>query len=388
MASITKVKNEDGTSSYRVRVVAGHRPDGTTIQRMRTFRLRKEADSWGREQDQARERGTQVDAGRTTLGEYLRQRLCRCQARVQGGDLAGSTLAGYKMIMERYVLAGSPHASERMALRLDRLRTAHVQDLIDAAPTDYLKGRVRVILRIALGEAERLEPLATNPVKRTTAPSHTPRRGTALTPDQAVAFLRLAREDCYRAYWFLAVYTGCRPSELFGLTWDMVDLATATLRVAKGKVYVFNQAFDSAGKNETSRRGLSMAAALATVLGEWREEQDGQRRALGEAWRAGDLVITSAAGTPVDRGNLTRKYKKLLAEAGIPDLRLYDLRHSFGSLLHRDGVDLETIASAMGHKDSTMLRRTYLHIHEDQRRAAMHRLGGILDGLPGHSEAR
>jgi len=94
MASITKVKNEDGTSSYCVRVVAGHRPDGTPIRRMRTFRLRKEADSRGREQGQARERGTQVDAGHTTLGEYLRQWLCRCQARVQGGDLAGSALRG------------------------------------------------------------------------------------------------------------------------------------------------------------------------------------------------------------------------------------------------------------------------------------------------------
>ena len=82
---------------------------------------------------------------------------------------------------------GSPHASERMALHLDRLRTVHVQDLIDAAPTDYLKGRVRVILRIALSGAERLELLATNPVKRTTAPSHTrARRGPGPGPGHDV----------------------------------------------------------------------------------------------------------------------------------------------------------------------------------------------------------
>jgi integrase len=61
-----------------------------------------------------------------------------------------------------------------------------------------------------------------------------------------------------------------------------------------------------------------------------------------------NLVLTSEIGTPVSLRNLERRfYKHLLKTAGLPDIRLYDLRHSCATLLLAAGENPKVVSERL-----------------------------------------
>jgi integrase len=261
-------------------------PEGKPVQRMRTFDREREALAWGREQDSAREHGTLANAGKLTLGEYLAQWLERCERRIRQQTLRGTTVAGYRTIITHYVTPDTAHGRVRARMRMDRLTPAHCQAIIDAAPTSYTATRARVILRIAVGEAERLGILPSNPVRRTAAPAHQAKEGAAWTDAQARAFLAVTRAEHYAACWYLAVHTGLRPSELYGLRWDRLDLDEGVLRIEQGRVHLFGGVYEDGPKGAKERRRIDLPAAVVAVLRAWRAAQAEEQLLLGSRGRA------------------------------------------------------------------------------------------------------
>ncbi len=73
-----------------------------------------------------------------------------------------------------------------------------------------------------------------------------------------------------------------------------------------------------------------------------------------------DFVLTSPEGRPLDPSNLRRAFKKACEKAGIKNLRIHDLRHTYGTRLAQAGVDLYTISKLLGHKD---IRTTQRYAH-------------------------
>jgi integrase len=73
-----------------------------------------------------------------------------------------------------------------------------------------------------------------------------------------------------------------------------------------------------------------------------------------------DLVFCNAYGRPLDGSALRRRYRRAQAAAGVRPLRFHDLRHTFGSLLAANGVDVVAIQKAMGHSALATTSR-YLH---------------------------
>jgi integrase len=81
------------------------------------------------------------------------------------------------------------------------------------------------------------------------------------------------------------------------------------------------------------------------------------------------------------RNNLQRRsYKPLLEAAGLPDIRLYDLRHTFASLMRESGEDLKTVQEVLGHSSIKTTSDTYTHVGSQQLREATERLDRYLLG--------
>lgn len=168
-------------------------------------------------------------------------------------------------------------------------------------------------------------------------------------------------------------------SELLGLTWEALDLDAGVLRITAGRVYGFGSVFDGGPKSANSRRLVNLPAAVVLSLRAWRAKQAQERLVLEQEWAAGGLVFTTSTGRPVNPRNLSRSLKRLCKASGAPGIRLYDLRHTFGSMALAHGGDLKTVASVMGH-DPTMLQRVYQHIHQDARQAVVDRVAAALEG--------
>ncbi len=145
----------------------------------------------------------------------------------------------------------------------------------------------------------------------------------------------------------LALHTGLRQGNQYGLTWDMVDWSARMLHIPRTK-------------NEESLHVPLNNAALAAL-------EAVRTRANG----SGRVFISERTGEPLEHPR--HWFDRAVREAGISDLRWHDLRHTFASRLRMHGVPLETIADLLGHKGLTMAKR-YAHLGPSQLHEAVSRL--------------
>ena len=74
-------------------------------------------------------------------------------------------------------------------------------------------------------------------------------------------------------------------------------------------------------------------------------------------------------------------FHRLCNALGITDIRLHDLRHTFATWLRQRGIELDVIASQLGHRDLRMTKR-YARIASAQVRQAVNGLDSVLPAVP------
>jgi integrase len=76
-----------------------------------------------------------------------------------------------------------------------------------------------------------------------------------------------------------------------------------------------------------------------------------------------ELVFPCEAGTPLEVNNFyARTFKPLLTRAGLRQIRFYDLRHTFGSVLIQAGASLAYVRDQMGHNSIQVTVDIYGHL--------------------------
>ena len=95
-----------------------------------------------------------------------------------------------------------------------------------------------------------------------------------------------------------------------------------------------------------------------------------QERTLqpAELWKDTGLVFTTTRGTPVDVANLTyRSFRPLLKRAGLPQIRVHDLRHTCATLLLTQNVNPKKVQELLGHANIAETMDTYSHVLPDMQ---------------------
>ena len=77
------------------------------------------------------------------------------------------------------------------------------------------------------------------------------------------------------------------------------------------------------------------------------------------------------------------RMKKLLAAAGLPDLRFHDLRHTFATHALTSGVDAKTLSGILGHTNASFTLDTYTHVTSDMQKTASGIVGGFMEDIFG-----
>jgi integrase len=150
------------------------------------------------------------------------------------------------------------------------------------------------------------------------------------------------------------VTTGLRTEELRALRWSEVDLDAGTVAVYRA----VRATADT--KTPKSRRVLSLPQLAVRALREHLDRQAGDRLLAGVLWEGHDLVFASAVGTPLDRHNVLREFRKITQAAGLgTDWVPREMRHTFVSLLSSNGTALEDIADLVGHRGTTTTETVY-----------------------------
>jgi integrase len=117
-------------------------------------------------------------------------------------------------------------------------------------------------------------------------------------------------------------------------------------------------------KTEQSRRTIQMPRLAAEALLSLRKDQARWKLKLGAAYdvRGLDVVFCDRAGAPRWPQDVRRYFKAVCERSGIGrDWAPRELRHTFVSVLSDSGVDIEQIADALGHVNSTVTKTVYRH---------------------------
>ncbi len=362
MAHFSEYTKKDGTTVHRVRVVTGYQKDGTPIQESRTFATKTEAKKAAKAWETQIAQGISGVTDRTTLGDYLDEWLRR-----KARSARPITVTNYAWLIN-HTITGTPLAGTM----LSKVTPGQVQRWIDGVPRAATARKARTVLNIALNEAARLGHIVLNPVARTTAPTHVPHQGKAWTVDEVHRFLAVAGGDIYAPYWHLACYLGMRPSEIAGLKWESVDLDAGTMRVERARPTVCGKTFESEQtKSPSGTRTLYLSESLVQRLRAHRAHQQTMRSLIGTAWPDSGLVCTTEVGTPIDHRNTQRRFQHLFRQAGLPRIRVYDLRHTATSLMIDAGADIKAASEALGHSDPGITMKVYRHVQSGQRAQAL-----------------
>ena len=243
-------------------------------------------------------------------------------------------------------------------VKLRELTAGDVQETLDA-----LAGRLstrslqitRLCLERTIRHAEVRDLVGRNVAALIKAPAgRAGRPSKSLTLEQAQGLLRAAAGSRLYAYVVLSVTTGLRTEELRALRWNEVDLDAGTVAVYRA----VRATADT--KTPKSRRVLSLPRLAVRALGEHRARQAEDRLLAGQLWQDHGLVFASAVGTPLDRHNVLREFRKITQAAGLgTDWAPREMRHTFVSLLSSNGTALEDIADLVGHRGTTTTETVY-----------------------------
>ena len=73
-------------------------------------------------------------------------------------------------------------------------------------------------------------------------------------------------------------------------------------------------------------------------------------------------------------------HEKILKGAGLPYIRLHDMRHTAATMMLQNGTDIRTLSAMLGHYDAGFTLRTYTHTTTKQQEKAAEPMGALLAG--------
>jgi integrase len=267
-------------------------------------------------------------------------------------------------------------------MKLSVLNPAQVQAMyrakLDAGLSPTTVHRIHEVLNTALKQAARWELAPRNVCEAVSVPRRRRPDIRPLNPEQARAFLRAASGDPFEAFFVLALTAGLRLGELRGLGWDAVDLEGGRLQVKRTLIRAGNGLVF--GEPKTAKgRVVALTPRAVHSLKAYRSRQ----QAAGQYAHDGLVFRSPRAGNPVDHRHLTYRYfRPILERAGLPRIRLHDLRHSCATLLLSRNVNPKIVQELLGHANIGMTLDTYSHILPGMMAPAVAAMEDALEDPP------
>ena len=147
-----------------------------------------------------------------------------------------------------------------------------------------------------------------------------------LSADQLAAFLLEAKHSGVFEMYYIELATGLRRGELLGLKWEDIDFTAQTLRVRRQVGRINGEVREAPLKTKNAYRTISLGTDAVGVLKQQREKQP-----------SSSYVFPDPTGGPIAPDSVLHMLHRVLDRAGLPEIRLHDLRHAvIGQLAERN----------------------------------------------------
>ncbi len=96
-------------------------------------------------------------------------------------------------------------------------------------------------------------------------------------------------------------------------------------------------------------------------------------------WEDQGLVFPNQSGKPLHPWILTKRFKKILKESDLPEVRFHDLRHTCATLLLTKGIHPKIVQEILGHSTISITLDTYSHLLPNMQSIAVSAIEDIID---------
>ncbi|MBS2533124.1 site-specific integrase [Catenulispora sp. NF23] len=199
------------------------------------------------------------------------------------------------------------------------------------------------------------------------------------TAEQTAAFLERASRHRLFALFLLAAHCGLRRGEVCGLRWQDVDFKARSIEINQQIVQVGYHPTIGATKTEAGARALMLAKPVVVAVTEHRAAQRREAGKFGDAWLDTGLVFTNRDGTPLQPGRITDLFARLAREAGLPPIRLHDLRHGTATHALSAGVAIKVVSEMLGHSTTAITADLYTSVVDEAKRHAANAIAAQLE---------
>lgn len=342
-------------------------------------------------------------SGRTR--DVVKERLAEAQRQAQAGRLVmgpDQTVAQY---LERWLEEGVRHSVRPKTflnyelcvrrllpdlgrVRLRALTPEHIQhalgNLIHRGLAARTVRQVHMVLRCSLKQAALWRLIASNPSDAVKPPRAARKEMLTLTEEEVRRLLAVTSGTRHHSLWIFLVTTGVRLGEALALRWADLDLADGhaiiqrALQRQRGLGMVFVEPKTSKG-----RRTVHFPPETLEALVAQRKDLDRERQEAVKLWQENDLVFPGPDGRPRDMSYLSFTFHRGLRRAGLPRLRIHDLRHTAATHLLRKHVHPKIVQELLGHSTIAITLDTYSHVLPALAKDASAHMSSLIPSHPG-----
>jgi integrase len=341
--------------------------------------------------------------GRTR--EIVKERLAEAQRQAQAGRLVMGPDQTLALYLERWLEEGvrnsvRPKTYENYELcvrrllpelgrvRLRALTPEHIQHALGNLIRRGLAARtvrqVHMVLRCSLKQAVLWRLIPGNPSDAVKAPRAERKEMRTLSEEQVRSLLAATAGTRHHALWIFLVTAGVRLGEALALKWADIDMVegNATIRRAlqrhRGVGMVFVEPKSSRG-----RRTVPFPPETIATLAAQRRDLDRERSQAGKLWHENHLVFPSPVGRPRDMTYLSYTFHRGLQLAGLPRMRIHDLRHTAATHLLTKHVHPKVVQELLGHSTIAITLDTYSHVMPALAKEASTYMSSLLPPVGG-----
>lgn len=366
-----------GENTWIVRIFLGRDANGKTKHFNKTIHgSKKDAQTFLTAKLREKDLGCFVEPAAMSMSDFLGDWL----ENIACSRVREATFDGYKGIIEYYLKPAI--GSERLC----DLRPEHIQRFYGNLLRKGLSARTvryaHSVLSSALNHAEMQGMIFQNPCKRCQLPKKQQTEMKYFTPEQVRQFLAVARASKQFALFALAIETGMRPGEYLALQWKDIDLSNGTLSVRRTvKVKKGGGFYFSTPKTAKGNRPITLSPELIVALKDHRIEQLKAKMEIRDVYRDHGLVFPNEIGDPLLIGNVRKRYfERIVTNAGLPKIRLYDLRHTSATMLLSEGEHPKVVAERLGHASTNLTLDTYSHVLPNMQKQATSKMAKMMFG--------
>ena len=350
-----------GNGQWRVQIFEGYDQDGKRIYKSITAKTKKEAEGaaaiWIAERGErkAAEEREKARASIPTLDEAMTMYINTCTA--QGYSPA--TIGTYMKIQRNSF-------PDLINKKIDEITAADVQLAIDTRAAGRAPKTVKNDYTLIHAVLTRYRPDLN--LSGTILAKNRKRAKRVFRQSWAVDIIQYIRDNFRTDFYIYTIFIicgGCRPSEIYSLTWD--DLSYKPISaIDAGTTYCVG----------TIRIDSAAVRGADGLYHEKDPKTDAGYRTLTLSWSFfEELYRIRPRGKPEDRivtmkpGKCSKYWCQAREKMGLPKtMRFYDLRHYFATQMSSSGASDEELAAAMGHATAQVTHDVYIEMFEEDKR--------------------